>query len=93
MMNHTSNAKHTNPAETNTPDTTGGCRVTRGHPPVVAIAEGMHYAERIGFQVIVVYASWRPCDFMAISEGKITLGRVRRLRSRALWPARYHTVM
>lgn len=47
---------------------------------MVAIAEAMHYAERIGFSVIGVNAAWLPCDFMAISEGTITLVRVRRLR-------------
>lgn len=58
--------------------------MTRVHPPVVAIAEAIHYAGRIGSQVIEVIAAWLPCDFMAIREGKITLIRVRRLRSRAL---------
>jgi hypothetical protein len=36
---------------------TGGC------PPVVAIEEAMHYAERIGFSVIVVNAAWAPFRF------------------------------
>ena len=54
--------------------------MTRGHPPVVAIAEAMHYAERTGFSVIRVHALWLPCDFMAISDGQITLVRIRRLR-------------
>ena len=42
-----------------------GCRMTRGHPPVVAIMEAMHHAARIGFQVIGVNAPWIPYDFMA----------------------------
>ena len=67
--------------------------MTRGHPPVVAIEEAMHYAERIGFQVIEVHAAWLASDFMAISEGKITRVRVRRLRSRALWTARYRGIL
>jgi len=54
--------------------------MTRGHPPVVAIAEAMYYAERIGFLVIEVHAPWLASDFMAISEGKITRVRVRRIR-------------
>jgi len=63
--------------------------MTRGHPPVVAIEEAMHYAERIGFMVIGVYSCWPAFAFMAISEGKITRVRVRRLRSWALRTAGY----
>lgn len=54
--------------------------MTRGHPPVVAIAEAMHYAERIGYLVSGVNSRTLPCNFMAIHDGQITLVRVRRLR-------------
>jgi len=59
--------------------------MTRAHPPLVAIEERMHHAERLGYSVSGVNAAWLASDFMAISKGKITLVRVRRQWSRALW--------
>jgi len=57
------------PAETNTPDTPRGCRMTRGHPPWVAIEEAMHHAERLGYLVSGVNTKTLPCNFMAIHDG------------------------
>lgn len=54
--------------------------MTRGYPPVVAIGEAMHYAERIGYLVSGVNSGTLPCNFIAISDEQITLVRVRRLR-------------
>ena len=54
--------------------------MTRGHPPVVAIREAMHHAERIGYLVSGVNSRTLPCNFMAIHDGQITLVRVRRIQ-------------
>ncbi len=51
--------------------------MTRGYPPIVAIAEAMHHAERIGYLVSWVNSKTLACDFMAINEGQIMLVWVR----------------
>jgi hypothetical protein len=67
-------------AEQNNAENPREYRMTRGYPPVVAIGEAMHYAERIGYLVSGVNSGTLPCNFIAISDEQITLVRVRRLR-------------
>ncbi len=73
-------AKKYEPPEQNTPENPGGCSMSRGHPPLVAIEDAMHHAERLGYLVSGVNTARIPCDFMAIHDEQITLVRVRRVR-------------
>ena len=72
---HTQSKTHES-TEQNTPENPVISRMTRGHPPWVAIEEAMHHAERLGYLVSGVNSRTFPCDFMAIHDGHITLVRV-----------------